>query len=131
MKRNWKARGTRQAVSPPTKLQCSARIRSIERVEKEYLREPIRDPIRQREPRNIHNHLNNNKFTTPTRLRCLTLPNRRRRSVDTITYTSDHSADEHLALAVRGDLQDGADTEDRGAEQHAVLAAERIADEAY
>lgn len=82
----------------------------------------------QREPKDVHNHLNNNQLASPTRLTRLTLPHGRGTGIDTVPDTRDDAANEHLREAKSGGLQDGADGHDCGADEDGVLAAEALAD---
>lgn len=82
----------------------------------------------QREPKDVHNHLNDNQLASPTRLTSLALPHGRGTGIDTVSDTRHDAADKHLREAESGGLQDGADGHDCGTNENGVLAAEALTD---
>lgn len=88
----------------------------------------IRSNLTEREPKDVHNHLDNDKLAAPARLGRLALPHRGRRRVDAVADAGDDAADEHLRQAERGDLQDGPGAHDGRAREDRPLPAQPLAE---
>jgi hypothetical protein len=125
MKRNWNAKGTRQAALPPTNLYLVRRY-AIRSEFVSDVRESVCDPITERKASNVHDHLDHNQFAAPARLGSFALPDRSSRSVDTVPDACNDSAHNHLGYTERGNLEYSPNAHNGRAKQNTVLSTQRL-----
>lgn len=85
--------------------------------------ETVRHPIRQREASNVQDQFNDDQLATPLQSRGFRLPNGRCGCIDAISDASHNSPNYQLWHAVGRNLDESANSHDRGADQDCLLPA--------